>query len=116
MGRGLMSLKRLSVQARPKKTLPTRLWTFVGKWAKLPSSARTRQGERPNALFFLLCISFLTRGRRFIVNRLLVPYMLEAMRMVQRGEATAEDIDTAMKLGAGYPMGPHELADFVGRP
>lgn len=38
----------------------------------------------------------------FIVNRLLVPYMLEAARMVERGEATPEDIDTAMKLGAGY--------------
>lgn len=42
---------------------------------------------------------------RFIVNRLLVPYMLEAIRMYERGDATAEDIDTAMKLGAGLPMG-----------
>jgi len=50
----------------------------------------------------------------FIVNRLLVPYMMEAVRMVERGDATAEDIDTAMKLGAGYPMGPIELTDFVG--
>lgn len=47
----------------------------------------------------------------FIVNRLLVPYMLEAVRMVERGDATKEDVDTAMKLGAGYPMGPFELAD-----
>ncbi|GAA5938038.1 3-hydroxyacyl-CoA dehydrogenase family protein [Sporobolomyces koalae] len=50
----------------------------------------------------------------FIVNRLLVPYMLEAIRMYERGEASAEDIDTAMKLGAGLPMGPLELSDFVG--
>ncbi|KAG0145525.1 hypothetical protein CROQUDRAFT_658593 [Cronartium quercuum f. sp. fusiforme G11] len=50
----------------------------------------------------------------FIVNRLLVPYLLEAMRMLERGEATIEDIDTAMKLGAGYPMGPLELSDYVG--
>ncbi|GAA6042166.1 hypothetical protein JCM8097_004994 [Rhodosporidiobolus ruineniae] len=50
----------------------------------------------------------------FIVNRLLVPYLLEAIRMVERGEATAEDVDTAMKLGAGVPMGPIELSDFVG--
>ncbi|GAA5891930.1 hypothetical protein JCM6882_007410 [Rhodosporidiobolus microsporus] len=50
----------------------------------------------------------------FIVNRLLVPYLLSALRMVERGEATAEDIDTAMKLGAGVPMGPLELSDFVG--
>ncbi|KAH9517996.1 hypothetical protein DERF_008601 [Dermatophagoides farinae] len=50
----------------------------------------------------------------FIVNRLLVPYMQEAVRMLERGDATASDIDTAMKLGAGYPMGPFELMDFVG--
>lgn len=45
----------------------------------------------------------------FIVNRLLVPYMQEAVKMLERGDATARDIDTAMKLGAGYPMGPFEL-------
>jgi 3-hydroxyacyl-CoA dehydrogenase len=39
---------------------------------------------------------------------------MEAVRMLERGDASAEDIDTAMKLGAGYPMGPLELADFVG--
>jgi len=50
----------------------------------------------------------------FIVNRLLVPYMLEALRLVERGEATPEDVDTAMKLGAGMPMGPFELSDYVG--
>lgn len=50
----------------------------------------------------------------FIVNRLLVPYMLEAVRLYERGHASKEDIDIAMKLGAGYPMGPFELADYVG--
>ena len=50
----------------------------------------------------------------FIVNRLLVPYMMEAVRMLERGEATSSDIDKAMKLGAGYPMGPFELLDYVG--
>ncbi|KAL3876954.1 hypothetical protein ACJMK2_034731 [Sinanodonta woodiana] len=50
----------------------------------------------------------------FIVNRLLVPYMMEAVRMVERGEASPQDVDTAMKLGAGYPMGPFELTDYVG--
>jgi 3-hydroxyacyl-CoA dehydrogenase len=40
--------------------------------------------------------------------------MLEAVRMLERGDATAEDIDAAMKLGAGYPMGPFELSDYVG--
>ena len=47
----------------------------------------------------------------FIVNRLLVPYMMEAIRLVERGDASKEDVDTAMKLGAGYPMGPFELMD-----
>ncbi|KAL1405723.1 hypothetical protein Q8F55_007393 [Vanrija albida] len=50
----------------------------------------------------------------FIVNRLLIPYKLEAARMLERGDATVEDIDIAMKLGAGYPMGPFELFDMVG--
>ncbi|PWA30707.1 hydroxyacyl-coenzyme A dehydrogenase, mitochondrial isoform X1 [Gambusia affinis] len=50
----------------------------------------------------------------FIVNRLLVPYMMEALRLHERGHGSKEDIDTAMKLGAGYPMGPFELSDYVG--
>jgi 3-hydroxyacyl-CoA dehydrogenase len=50
----------------------------------------------------------------FVVNRLLVPYMSEAMKLLERGDATAADIDTAMKLGCGYPMGPIELTDYVG--
>ncbi|XP_063223510.1 hydroxyacyl-coenzyme A dehydrogenase, mitochondrial-like [Bacillus rossius redtenbacheri] len=50
----------------------------------------------------------------FVVNRLLVPNLAEAVRMLERGDATARDIDTAMKLGASHPMGPFELADYVG--
>ena len=50
----------------------------------------------------------------FIVNRLLIPYTSEAIKMVERGDATVKDIDTAMKLGAGYPMGPFELMDVTG--
>jgi len=50
----------------------------------------------------------------FVVNRLLVPYLMEAVRMLERGDATAKDIDTAMKLGAGHPMGPFQLLDYVG--
>ncbi|VDK86680.1 unnamed protein product [Litomosoides sigmodontis] len=50
----------------------------------------------------------------FIVNRLLIPYLIEAIRMVERGDASPRDIDIAMKLGAGYPMGPFELLDYVG--
>jgi len=50
----------------------------------------------------------------FIVNRLLVPYMLDAIRGLEEGIGTIEDIDEAMKLGCGYPMGPFTLLDFVG--
>jgi len=50
----------------------------------------------------------------FIVNRLLVPYMLDAIRALDEGLATIEDIDNAMKLGCNHPMGPLTLTDFVG--
>ena len=50
----------------------------------------------------------------FIVNRLLVPYLLDAVRLYESGLASLEDIDTAMKLGCGYPMGPFTLLDLVG--
>jgi len=50
----------------------------------------------------------------FIVNRLLVPYLLDAVRALEEGVASLEDIDKSMKLGCGYPMGPFTLLDFVG--
>jgi 3-hydroxybutyryl-CoA dehydrogenase len=50
----------------------------------------------------------------FIVNRLLVPYLLDAIRAYENGLGTIEDIDKGMKLGCGYPMGPFTLLDFVG--
>jgi len=50
----------------------------------------------------------------FIVNRLLVPYLLDAIRAYENGLGTLEDIDNGMKLGCGYPMGPFTLLDFVG--
>jgi 3-hydroxybutyryl-CoA dehydrogenase len=50
----------------------------------------------------------------FIVNRLLVPYLLDAIRVLQDGLASIVDIDNSMKLGCGYPMGPLTLLDFVG--
>ena len=50
----------------------------------------------------------------FVVNRLLVPYMLDAMRVFEQGLASRDDIDNAMKLGCGYPMGPLLLTDYVG--
>jgi 3-hydroxybutyryl-CoA dehydrogenase len=50
----------------------------------------------------------------FVVNRLLVPYLLDAVRCLEDGLGTVEDIDKAMMLGCGYPMGPFTLLDFVG--
>jgi len=50
----------------------------------------------------------------FVVNRLLFPYLMEALRFYERGDSTPEDIDTAMKLGAGYKVGPFELLDIIG--
>jgi 3-hydroxybutyryl-CoA dehydrogenase len=53
-------------------------------------------------------------NRGFIVNRLLVPYLLEAVRLLESGVASREDIDQAPKLGCGHPMGPFTLLDLVG--
>lgn len=50
----------------------------------------------------------------FVVNRLLIPYLLYAIRVYEQGLASKEDIDKGMRLGCGYPMGPFELLDFVG--
>ncbi|KAJ1372664.1 hypothetical protein KIN20_034871 [Parelaphostrongylus tenuis] len=50
----------------------------------------------------------------FIVNRLLVPYLLDSIRMLERGDATKEDIDTALCYGTSCPMGPLRLCDYVG--
>jgi 3-hydroxybutyryl-CoA dehydrogenase len=50
----------------------------------------------------------------FLVNRLLVPYLLDAVRALEEGVASVEDIDNSMKLGCGHPMGPLTLLDFVG--
>jgi 3-hydroxybutyryl-CoA dehydrogenase len=69
-------------------------WEWVQAVGKVPVAARDATG--------------------FIVNRLLVPYLLEAIRVYESGLATMEDIDQAMKLGCGYPMGPFTLLDLVG--
>jgi 3-hydroxyacyl-CoA dehydrogenase len=50
----------------------------------------------------------------FVVNRLLIPYMTQALLMLERGDATKEDIDAAMQFGCGHPMGPLTLTDYVG--
>jgi len=67
---------------------------FAGRLGKVPVRTSDRTG--------------------FIVNRLLVPYLLDAVRVLEQGVASIEDIDNSMKLGCGYPMGPLTLLDFVG--
>ncbi|HZS32252.1 MAG TPA: 3-hydroxybutyryl-CoA dehydrogenase [Methylomirabilota bacterium] len=69
-------------------------WSFVQSLGKTPVAAQDTTG--------------------FIVNRLLVPYLLEAVRLLESGVASRDDIDQAMKLGCGYPMGPFTLLDLVG--
>jgi 3-hydroxybutyryl-CoA dehydrogenase len=69
-------------------------WSFVESLGKTPVAAQDTTG--------------------FVVNRLLVPYLLEAIRLLESGVASKEDIDQAMKLGCGYPMGPFTLLDLVG--
>ncbi|HVC20932.1 MAG TPA: 3-hydroxybutyryl-CoA dehydrogenase [Vicinamibacterales bacterium] len=71
-----------------------RVFTFAQSLGKEPITAPDRPG--------------------FIVNRLLVPYLLDAIRCYENGLGTLEDIDKGMKLGCGYPMGPFTLLDFVG--
>jgi 3-hydroxybutyryl-CoA dehydrogenase len=70
------------------------LIAFAGKLGKIPVRTSDRTG--------------------FIVNRLLVPYLLDAIRVLEDGVASVEDIDNSMKLGCGHPMGPLTLLDFVG--
>jgi 3-hydroxybutyryl-CoA dehydrogenase len=67
---------------------------FAGALGKEPVAARDNSG--------------------FVVNLLLVPYMLDAIRQLERGVASMTDMDKAMVLGCGYPMGPFTLCDFVG--
>ena len=71
-----------------------RVFDFAGALGKQPVTAPDRPG--------------------FIVNRLLIPYLLSAIRAFESGCGTVEDVDTAMTLGCGHPMGPFTLLDFVG--
>jgi 3-hydroxybutyryl-CoA dehydrogenase len=71
-----------------------RAYAFAGSLGKEPVAAKDNSG--------------------FIVNLLLVPYLLDAIRAVERGVGSVPDIDKAMQLGCGYPMGPLTLLDFVG--
>ena len=70
------------------------VYTFAESLGKEPIAARDNSG--------------------FIVNRLLVPYLLDAIRALEEGVGSVEDIDKGMRLGCNYPMGPFELLDYVG--
>jgi 3-hydroxybutyryl-CoA dehydrogenase len=71
-----------------------RAMTFVRRLGKEPIASRDRSG--------------------FVVNRLLVPYLLDAVRALEEGVATTSDLDRGMQLGCGHPMGPLTLLDFIG--
>jgi 3-hydroxybutyryl-CoA dehydrogenase len=79
---------------------------------------RTSDGTREAAEGFARTIgkeAIVAKDRSgFVVNMLLVPYLMAAMRMYEEGFATAEDIDRGMQLGCGYPMGPLTLCDMIG--
>lgn len=85
---------------------------------ELITTVKTGQDIRHRALEYTRGLGktvILAKDRAgFVVNMLLVPYMLSAIRMYEAGVASAEDIDTGMRLGANHPMGPLELTDFVG--
>lgn len=90
----LMALVEVVRSVGTSQETVDRLFAFARRVGKEPVAARDSSG--------------------FIVNLLLVPYIFDAIRAVERGVASIPDLDTAMRLGASHPMGPLTLADFVG--
>ena len=90
----IMKLVEVVSTEKSDPALIAKVTEFVNKTGKVPVQAKDTPG--------------------FIVNRLLVPYITEAVALVARGDASPSDVDTAMKLGAGHPMGPITLSDYVG--
>jgi 3-hydroxybutyryl-CoA dehydrogenase len=90
----LMALVEVVRSVGTSQETSDRLFAFVRRLGKEPVASRDSSG--------------------FIVNLLLVPYILDGIRALERGVASIVDLDTAMRLGAGHPMGPLTLADFVG--
>lgn len=90
----VMALVELVTTVKTSSSVTTRVRDYAESLGKTVIAAKDRAG--------------------FVVNMLLVPYMLSAIRMYEAGVASAEDIDTGMRLGANHPMGPLELTDFVG--
>jgi 3-hydroxybutyryl-CoA dehydrogenase len=90
----VMPLVEVVVALDTSETTVDRAKQFVEKLGKRPIETKDRSG--------------------FIVNMLLVPYLMAAVRMYEEGSALREDIDNGMKLGCGHPMGPLTLCDFIG--
>jgi 3-hydroxybutyryl-CoA dehydrogenase len=90
----VMKLVEVVVGLETDQTIVERAEAFARRLGKHPIRTKDRSG--------------------FIVNMLLVPYLMAAVRMYEEGFATAEDIDEGMRLGCGHPMGPLTLCDFIG--
>ena len=90
----VMKLVEVVVALDTSASTLTRATAFVGEIGKRPIETKDRSG--------------------FIVNMLLIPYLMAAVRMYAEGFASREDIDLGMKLGCGHPMGPLTLCDFIG--
>jgi 3-hydroxybutyryl-CoA dehydrogenase len=118
----------LSLAAMMTATSPERQKRFIGlhffnpvplmKLVEVVRSILTDDAVYEDAIAFGKALGKVTvrAGDKtgFIVNRLLVPYLLDAIRALEEGVGSIQDIDNAMKLGCGYPMGPLTLLDFVG--
>jgi 3-hydroxybutyryl-CoA dehydrogenase len=114
-------IKIAGATSRPDKVVgvhffnPVPVMQLVEIIPTLSTSDKTVQAVREFAEERLGKTTILALDRAgFIVNRLLIPYIVEAIRMLESGFATKEDIDAGMKLGCAHPMGPLTLADLVG--
>ena len=112
--------KQADATSRPERFLGLHFFNPAQVMPLLEVVRAERTGEEPYGLGFEVgerlgkTTVAAKDNRGFIVNRLLVPYMLDAIRAHEQGVGSIEDIDTGMKAGASHPMGPLTLADFVG--
>jgi 3-hydroxybutyryl-CoA dehydrogenase len=93
---------------------PVPVMALVELVTTVKTSEETRERARSYAETLGKTVILAQDRAGFVVNMLLIPYILSAIRMYETGVASAEDIDTGMRLGANHPMGPLELTDFVG--
>ena len=105
-------MKLLEVVRIPETSDET--FSAMVEWGKAMKKATVECKDTPGFIVNRFHKTQLFSCTTYLVGRLLVPYLMEAVRLVERGDASAKDVDLAMKLGAGHPMGPFELADYVG--